>query len=137
MTSPVGSVASDGGRGAPRVLRPGGQQVPATCPRHLRARVVPADERATNDTPPTAAQLRALVDRYVRAWEAADIAGLVRLLSEDALLAMPPMPSVAGNRAIGAFLADAIFAGRDRWRLIRTGAPTASRRSSLKLSEVA
>jgi RNA polymerase sigma-70 factor (ECF subfamily) len=71
---------------------------------------------------PAGPQLRALLDRYIRAWEAADIADLVGLLREDALLAMPPMPSVVGDRAIGAFLADVIFAGRAQRRLIETAA---------------
>jgi RNA polymerase sigma-70 factor, ECF subfamily len=53
---------------------------------------------------------RALVDRYVRAWEAADVTGLVALLREDAVLAMPPMPMVIGARLIGDFLAESIFA---------------------------
>ena len=92
----------------------------------VRARLVPADEGtagdATADGSPLPSQVQALLDRYVRAWEAADIAGLVRLLREDALLAMPPMPSVAGNRAIGTFLAEVIFAGRGGRRLLRTGA---------------
>ena len=51
-----------------------------------------------------------LLDRYVRAWESADVAGLVALLREDAVLAMPPMPMVSGASEIGEFLADSIFA---------------------------
>jgi RNA polymerase sigma-70 factor (ECF subfamily) len=50
-----------------------------------------------------------LLERYVRAWEAADVAGLVALLREDAVLRMPPMPAVAGAAAIGEFLAQSIF----------------------------
>jgi RNA polymerase sigma-70 factor (ECF subfamily) len=34
----------------------------------------------------------AVLDRYVRAFERADVAGLVRLLTEDAVLEMPPVP---------------------------------------------
>jgi RNA polymerase sigma-70 factor, ECF subfamily len=51
-----------------------------------------------------------LLERYVRAWEAADVAGLVALLREDAVLRMPPQPMVAGAEAIGDFLGQAIFA---------------------------
>jgi RNA polymerase sigma-70 factor (ECF subfamily) len=51
-----------------------------------------------------------LLERYVRAWEAADVVGLVALLREDAVLTMPPKPSVIGAQAIGDFLAEAIFA---------------------------
>jgi RNA polymerase sigma-70 factor (ECF subfamily) len=53
---------------------------------------------------------RTLLDRYVRAWEAADVTGLVALLREDAVLAMPPMAMVIGARLIGDFLAQSIFA---------------------------
>jgi RNA polymerase sigma-70 factor (ECF subfamily) len=54
--------------------------------------------------------LRGLLERYVRAWEAADVAGLVALLREDAVLSMPPKPMVTGATRIGDFLAESIFA---------------------------
>jgi len=50
-----------------------------------------------------------LLERYVRAWETADVVGLVALLREDAVLTMPPKPAVVGSRAIGSFLAESIF----------------------------
>jgi RNA polymerase sigma factor (sigma-70 family) len=50
-----------------------------------------------------------LLERYVRAWETADVVGLVALLREDAVLTMPPKPAVVGARAIGSFLAESIF----------------------------
>jgi RNA polymerase sigma-70 factor (ECF subfamily) len=56
-------------------------------------------------------KLRNLLVRYVRAWETSDVAGLVALLREDAVLNMPPMPSVVGARSIGTFLAESIFTG--------------------------
>jgi RNA polymerase sigma-70 factor, ECF subfamily len=52
---------------------------------------------------------RDLLERFVRAWEAADVAGLVALLREDAVLTMPPKPMVIGARPIGNFLAESIF----------------------------
>lgn len=63
---------------------------------------------------------RVLLDRYVRAWEAADVAGLVALLKEDAAFTMPPSPSwFRGRDAVAAFAAATVFAGAalGRWRL--------------------
>jgi RNA polymerase sigma-70 factor (ECF subfamily) len=50
------------------------------------------------------ASQRELLRRYVDAWESADIDGLVALLRDDAVMSMPPQPSVAGARAIAAFM---------------------------------
>ena len=58
------------------------------------------------------------------AWEAADIAGLVSLLREDAILTMPPIPSwYQGEEAIAHLLAAGVFAGAHwEWRLLPTRA---------------
>ena len=61
-------------------------------------------------TGPRLATPPAVLERYVQTWEAADVAGLVALLREDAVLTMPPKPSVVGARSIGEFLAESIFA---------------------------
>jgi len=37
-------------------------------------------------------EVRAVVDRYLRAFETADVPALVRLLTDDAVLEMPPVP---------------------------------------------
>ena len=51
-------------------------------------------------------RLRALVDRYVRAWEAGDIASITAMLAADATFSMPPRPEwYRGRKAIAAFLA--------------------------------
>jgi len=49
-------------------------------------------------------RLRSLLDRYVRAWDSADVAGLVKLLREDAIVSMPPGLTIVGVEAIAAFL---------------------------------
>jgi RNA polymerase sigma-70 factor (ECF subfamily) len=41
---------------------------------------------------PRDAEARAVVDRYARAFEAADVPALVRLLADDAIMEMPPVP---------------------------------------------
>jgi RNA polymerase sigma-70 factor (ECF subfamily) len=64
------------------------------------------------ELPPTvpAADEQELLRRYVEAWERVDIDGLVSLLREDAVMRMPPNPSVRGAAAIGRFLGDRIAA---------------------------
>jgi len=62
-------------------------------------------------------KLRSLLERYVRAWEAADVAGLVALLRDDAVVSMPPGLVITGAAAIGAFLADSVFGDGLRVRL--------------------
>ena len=82
-------------------------------------------------TPLADERTQSLLDHFLRAWENADVEGLVALLKEDAILAMPPSPSwYAGRQAIGRFLAttvfgdDGMFGGKaaGRWRLIPTRA---------------
>ena len=54
---------------------------------------------------PADAAARAVVDRYARAFEAADVPGLVRLLADDAVLEMPPVPLwYRGRRHYGRFM---------------------------------
>ena len=66
---------------------------------------------------------RGLVDRYMAAFEAADVAALVRLLREDAEWEMPPLPTwFAGREAIGRFLARQVFGAPRAWRLVATRA---------------
>jgi len=70
---------------------------------------------------------RALLDRYVRAWEDGDLDGFVALLREDTVLSMPPWPQwYRGRRAIGAFFAWAreqhARTGLPPYRFVPTGA---------------
>ena len=88
--------------------------VPAVNSAHQRARATlrshyNLSERSRTTMPALQPNPRNLLERYVRAWEAADVAGLVALLREDAVLTMPPKPTVIGARPIGNFLAESIF----------------------------
>ena len=64
-------------------------------------------------------RLRALVDRYLRAWESADVDAVVALLAEDATLTMPPRPTwFRGRDAVAAFLREFPLAGDVRSLLV-------------------
>jgi RNA polymerase sigma-70 factor (TIGR02960 family) len=67
---------------------------------------------------------RALVSRFMAAWDAVDIDGLVALLTEDAIMAMPPEGMrFEGAAAIGEFFARVPYGGRlDRIRLVPAAA---------------
>jgi RNA polymerase sigma-70 factor (TIGR02960 family) len=62
---------------------------------------------------PRSAEERGLVDRFVEAFERADIDEVVSLLTEDARFAMPPEPiEFRGRTAIGEFLESVFFWGQ-------------------------
>ena len=54
---------------------------------------------------------RELVDRYVAAFEDADMDGLVALLREDAILRMPPQQSLDGGPRIARFFFETVARG--------------------------
>jgi RNA polymerase sigma-70 factor, ECF subfamily len=80
--------------------------VPAVNSALQRARVALADtgdmgEVAEPDDP----EVRSVIERYVRAFEAADVPALVQLLADDAVLEMPPVPLwYRGSRDYGLFM---------------------------------
>ncbi|RSM34576.1 RNA polymerase subunit sigma-70 [Amycolatopsis balhimycina DSM 5908] len=78
-----------------------------------------ADEVAEPDD----SAVDAVLDRYVRAFERADVAGLVELLTDDVVMEMPPVPLwFRGPDAYGRFL-ERLFAMRGPdWRMTRTAA---------------
>jgi RNA polymerase sigma-70 factor (ECF subfamily) len=66
-------------------------------------------------------QTRQILDRYARAWESADLDGIIALLADDAIFPMPPMPTaVLGKQAMIALYTGSILAGdaRGRWKLV-------------------
>jgi RNA polymerase sigma-70 factor (TIGR02960 family) len=61
-----------------------------------------------------------IVAAFVRAWEAADLDGLLALLTDDVFVSMPPMPfEYEGRDLVGRFFA-AIFAAGRRFDLVAT-----------------
>jgi RNA polymerase sigma-70 factor (ECF subfamily) len=56
-------------------------------------------------------RVRRLLDRYVRAWQLADINAFVELVAEDVRFSMPPMAAwFDGRAAVAAFVEEAVFA---------------------------
>ena len=73
--------------------------------------------------PPNSAAEQQLVERFTRAFETADVDGILALLTDDAWLTMPPLPlQYQGRELAGRFLAATAF--RSGWaaRLIATRA---------------
>jgi RNA polymerase sigma-70 factor, ECF subfamily len=84
-----------------------------------RARATIDGELPAPTPAPAAPTERRLLRRYLDAWERVDIDGLVALLREDAVLRMPPQPSVHGAAAIGQFFRE-VPAGGDIGRILVT-----------------
>jgi RNA polymerase sigma-70 factor (ECF subfamily) len=64
---------------------------------------------------------KALLDRYLHAWELADVDEIISLLVEDTTFAMPPFPFwLRGRAALRAFISSMLLNGdaRGRWRLL-------------------
>jgi RNA polymerase sigma-70 factor (ECF subfamily) len=56
-------------------------------------------------------RVRQLLDRYVRAWQLADIDGFVQLIADDIRFSMPPLTAwFDGREAVAAFVENAVFA---------------------------
>jgi len=71
------------------------------------------DDRAVRDT----------IERYLRAFESADVDTLVTLLTDDAVLEMPPVPLwYAGRVNYGRFIARVFAMRGSGWRMIPTQA---------------
>jgi len=71
-----------------------------------RARAALAEVGDTREiTEPGDPRTRAVIDQYVRAFEAADVPALVKLVTDDAVMEMPPVPLwYRGRRDYGLFM---------------------------------
>jgi RNA polymerase sigma-70 factor, ECF subfamily len=80
--------------------------VPAVNSALQRARAALANTGDVREvTEPGDPEVRAVIDRYVQAFEAADVPGLVQLLADEAVLEMPPVPLwYLGSRDYGLFM---------------------------------
>jgi RNA polymerase sigma-70 factor (TIGR02960 family) len=73
----------------------------------------PAPNSATED---------AIVAKFVRAWESADLDALVTLLTDDVFISMPPVPFEYEGRNVAARFCAAIFRAGRRFDLVATRA---------------
>jgi len=80
--------------------------VPAVNSALQRARAALADTGSAGEvSEPDDPGVRAVIERYVQAFEAADVPALVRLLADEAVLEMPPVPLwYRGSRDYGLFI---------------------------------
>jgi RNA polymerase sigma-70 factor (ECF subfamily) len=83
-----------------------GTTVPAVNSALQRARAAVSDLGDVEDvSEPDDPKVRLVVDRYLRAFEAANVSALVGLLTADAVLEMPPVPLwYRGRRDYGRFM---------------------------------
>jgi RNA polymerase sigma-70 factor (ECF subfamily) len=64
-------------------------------------------------------RLREIVDGFVDAWERADVDAVVAMLSSDAALSMPPVPTwYRGREAATTFFERGPLRSENRWRLV-------------------
>ena len=62
---------------------------------------------------------REIVDRFVDAWERADVDAVVAMLATDAAMSMPPLPTwYRGHEAVTAFLKAKVLRSDKRWRVV-------------------
>jgi RNA polymerase sigma-70 factor (TIGR02960 family) len=87
----------------------------------LQLRLPATADRETAPAPESAAE-KAIVAKFVNAWESADLDALVALLTDDVFVSMPPMPfEYEGRDVVGRFCASLFRAGR-RFDLVPTRA---------------
>ncbi|WP_433274226.1 sigma-70 family RNA polymerase sigma factor [Pseudonocardia xinjiangensis] len=88
-----------------------------------RAALAAASPRENALREPDDRSVRETVERYVRAFESADVDTLVTLLTDDAVLEMPPVPLwYAGRVDYGRFIARVFTMRGTGWRMVPTSA---------------
>ena len=90
--------------------------------RRARATMGASGALIDGEVPPDAEQ-RAVVERYLEAFAAADVDGLKRLLAEDVLMEMPPMLNwFTGRAGYTAFMEWVFTVNGDDWRTVPVAA---------------
>jgi RNA polymerase sigma-70 factor (ECF subfamily) len=87
----------------------------------LRHRLPPRDEREPAPASESPSE-RAIVAKFVNAWESADLDALVALLTDDVFISMPPMPFEYEGRDPAARFCASIFRSGRRFDLVPTRA---------------
>ena len=93
--------------------------------KRARASLQRQQTAAARRGPPSAAGSPAedaLVSKFVRAWESADLGALVALLTDDVFMSMPPMPFEYAGRDVVARFCASLFDGGRRFDLVPTRA---------------
>ena len=98
--------------------------VPAVNSSLQRARAALAEANGLEElAEPDDPSVRATVDRYIEAFEAADVPGLVRLLTDQAVLEMPPVPLwYRGRSRYGEFMSRVFGMRGPGWLMTRLSA---------------
>jgi RNA polymerase sigma-70 factor (TIGR02960 family) len=97
----------------------------ASALKHARATLARHSSRSARDEPPPpphSAAERTLIDKLTSAYTAADLDGLLALLTDDVRLSMPPHPFEYRGRAVAAQGLGQLFAQGHRYQLIETRA---------------
>jgi RNA polymerase sigma-70 factor (ECF subfamily) len=90
------------------------QRAHKTVDARLPERSQQATLRALGDDP-----LREIVDAFVVAWERGDVEAVAAMLAQEAIIAMPPMPTwYRGRDAVAGFLRRSPLAPGMRWRVV-------------------
>jgi len=90
----------------------------ASLPRKQATAAVDREPPPASDSPAE----DAIVAKFVKAWESADLDALVALLTDDVFVSMPPMPFEYEGRDVAARFCESIFRSGRRFDLVRTRA---------------
>ncbi|RZT27152.1 RNA polymerase sigma-70 factor (ECF subfamily) [Kribbella sp. VKM Ac-2569] len=86
-----------------------------------RAKLAEIDITEDDVDEPADREVKSVIDDYIRAFEAADVDGLTRLLTDQVVLEMPPAPLwYVGRDAYGEFMARVYAMRGPAWRLLPT-----------------